>query len=48
MIPQLTPFGGQLVQTSLSNAEEEHLREAFRAAQGEGEGKGKETSSAAS
>ncbi|MCI3270229.1 DUF1269 domain-containing protein [Streptomyces cylindrosporus] len=48
VIPQLTPFGGQLVQTSLSNAEEEHLREAFRAAQGESEGKGKETSSAAS
>ncbi|MEU6147990.1 DUF1269 domain-containing protein [Streptomyces sp. NPDC047081] len=42
VIPQLTPFGGQLVQTSLSNAEEEHLREAIKAAQGE------ETAAAAS
>ena len=33
VIPQLTPFGGQLVQTSLGNAEDEHLREAIAAAQ---------------
>lgn len=33
VIPQLTPLGGQLVQTSLSNAEEEQLRETIRAAQ---------------
>ncbi|MFH9857863.1 DUF1269 domain-containing protein [Streptomyces sp. NPDC017202] len=32
VIPQIAPFGGQLVQTSLSKAEEEHLREAIRAA----------------
>ncbi|MFJ4693377.1 DUF1269 domain-containing protein [Streptomyces sp. NPDC088766] len=32
VIPQIAPFGGQLVQTSLSKAEEEHLREAVRAA----------------
>ena len=31
--PQLTPFGGQLVQTSLSKADEEQLREAIAAAQ---------------
>lgn len=33
VIPQLTPFGGQLVQTSLSQADEDHLREAIAAAQ---------------
>ncbi|MFG2793055.1 DUF1269 domain-containing protein [Streptomyces sp. NPDC048419] len=33
VIPQLTPYGGQLVQTSLSTADEEHLREAIAAAQ---------------
>ncbi|MEV6617233.1 DUF1269 domain-containing protein [Streptomyces sp. NPDC051051] len=32
VIPQIAPFGGQSVQTSLSKAEEEHLREAIRAA----------------
>ncbi|MEU9730064.1 DUF1269 domain-containing protein [Streptomyces sp. NPDC048002] len=32
VIPQLTPFGGELVQTSLSKADEDHLREAIEAA----------------
>ncbi|MBD0837189.1 MULTISPECIES: DUF1269 domain-containing protein [unclassified Streptomyces] len=36
VIPQLTPYGGQLVQTSLSTTDEEHLREAIAAAR-EGE-----------
>ncbi|MEV0317608.1 DUF1269 domain-containing protein [Streptomyces sp. NPDC050658] len=35
VIPQLTPFGGQLVKTSLSQADEDHLREAVKAAQAE-------------
>ncbi|MER5192834.1 DUF1269 domain-containing protein [Streptomyces sp. NPDC002755] len=35
VIPQLTPFGGQLVQTSLSKVEEDHLREAIKAARAE-------------
>ncbi|WP_328870848.1 DUF1269 domain-containing protein [Streptomyces sp. NBC_00287] len=29
VIPQLTPYGGKLVQTSLSKADEDHLREAI-------------------
>ncbi|MER6676913.1 DUF1269 domain-containing protein [Streptomyces sp. NPDC000983] len=32
VIPQLTPYGGELVQTSLSKADEDHLREAIEAA----------------
>ncbi|MER7573081.1 DUF1269 domain-containing protein [Streptomyces sp. NPDC126514] len=32
VIPQLTPYGGELVQTSLSKADEDHLREAIAAA----------------
>ncbi|MEU6380820.1 DUF1269 domain-containing protein [Streptomyces sp. NPDC046909] len=32
VIPQLAPFGGQLVQTSLSQADEDHLRETIAAA----------------
>lgn len=32
VIPQLSPFGGELVQTSLSQADEDHLREAIAAA----------------
>jgi uncharacterized membrane protein len=32
VIPELAPFGGQLVQTSLSQAEEDHLREVIKAA----------------
>ncbi|RAG81559.1 hypothetical protein DN069_32135 [Streptacidiphilus pinicola] len=28
VLPELAPFGGQLIQTSLSTADEEHLREA--------------------
>ncbi|WP_260859702.1 DUF1269 domain-containing protein [Streptomyces cupreus] len=32
MIPQLTPYGRELVQTSLSKADEDHLREAIAAA----------------
>ncbi|MGX1672909.1 DUF1269 domain-containing protein [Streptomyces sp. NPDC055400] len=35
VVPQIAPFGGQLVQTSLSNEEEEHLRAALKAAKGE-------------
>jgi uncharacterized membrane protein len=35
VILQLASFGGQLVQTSLSRAEEEHLREAIQAARPE-------------
>lgn len=34
VIPQIAPFGGQLIQTSLSDDAEAHLREAVRAAQG--------------
>ncbi|MHA6762495.1 DUF1269 domain-containing protein [Streptacidiphilus sp. PAMC 29251] len=34
VIPQLAPFGGQLIQTSLSDEDETHLREAVKAAQG--------------
>ena len=34
VIPQIAPFGGQLIQTSLSNEDEAHLREAVKAAQG--------------
>ncbi|MFC1413821.1 DUF1269 domain-containing protein [Streptacidiphilus sp. N1-12] len=33
VIPQIAPFGGQLIQTSLSNEDETHLREAVKAAQ---------------
>ncbi|QMU79447.1 DUF1269 domain-containing protein [Streptacidiphilus sp. PB12-B1b] len=33
VIPQVAPFGGQLIQTSLSDEAEAHLREAVRAAQ---------------
>ncbi|MCT9079146.1 DUF1269 domain-containing protein [Streptomyces fulvoviolaceus] len=33
VLPELTPFGGQLVQTSLSKADEEALRETIAAAQ---------------
>ncbi len=32
VIPQLAPYGGELVQTSLSKADEEHLREAIEVA----------------
>lgn len=32
VIPQLAPYGGELVQTSLSNVDEEHLREAIEVA----------------
>ncbi|MEV0169566.1 DUF1269 domain-containing protein [Streptomyces sp. NPDC050803] len=32
VIPQLTTYGGKLVQTSLSRADEDHLREAIAAA----------------
>ncbi|MFI9833993.1 DUF1269 domain-containing protein [Streptomyces sp. NPDC051913] len=32
VIPELAPFGGQLVQTSLSQVDEDHLREAIKAA----------------
>ena len=28
VLPQLAPYGGQIIQTSLSSADEEHLREA--------------------
>ncbi|MDQ0580577.1 putative membrane protein [Streptomyces rishiriensis] len=35
VIPELTPFGGRLAQISLSKVEEEHLREAIRAARTE-------------
>ncbi|MGW6402280.1 DUF1269 domain-containing protein [Streptomyces sp. NPDC055134] len=35
VIPQIASFGGQLVQTSLSNEEEEQLRAALKAAKGE-------------
>ena len=34
VIPQIAPFGGQLIQTSLSAEAEAHLREAVLAAQG--------------
>ena len=34
VIPQVAPFGGQLIQTSLSAEAEAHLREAVLAAQG--------------
>ena len=34
VVPQIAPFGGQLIQTSLSEEQETHLREAVRAAQG--------------
>jgi uncharacterized membrane protein len=34
VIPQIAPFGGQLIQTSLSEEAEAHLREAVKAAQG--------------
>ncbi|MET9500317.1 DUF1269 domain-containing protein [Streptomyces sp. NPDC006259] len=43
VIPQITPFGGQLVQTSLSQAEEEHLREAIAAARAPEAGSGAPT-----
>ncbi|MFJ5778786.1 DUF1269 domain-containing protein [Streptomyces sp. NPDC093094] len=33
VVPQIASYGGQLVQTSLSQAEEDHLREAIAAAQ---------------
>ncbi|MBF9071627.1 DUF1269 domain-containing protein [Streptacidiphilus fuscans] len=33
VLPELAPFGGQLIQTSLSPADEEHLKEAVAAAQ---------------
>jgi len=36
VIPQIAPFGGQLIQTSLSAEAEAHLREAVLAAQGTG------------
>ncbi|MEU3255817.1 DUF1269 domain-containing protein [Streptomyces sp. NPDC006997] len=32
VVPQLAPYGGQLVQTSLSQEDEDHLRESLRAA----------------
>ncbi|MFD5126347.1 DUF1269 domain-containing protein [Streptomyces sp. NPDC058385] len=35
VIPEIAAFGGQLVQTSLSNEEEEHLRAALEAARGD-------------
>lgn len=38
VIPQLAPYGGQLVQTSLSQEDEEHLREAAKAAQAQSGG----------
>ena len=34
VVPQIAPFGGQLIQTSLSAEDEKHLVEAVRAAQG--------------
>jgi uncharacterized membrane protein len=33
VVPQIAPFGGELIQTSLSEEDEQHLREAVRAAQ---------------
>ncbi|MEV3853443.1 DUF1269 domain-containing protein [Streptomyces sp. NPDC050095] len=33
VVPEIAAYGGQLVQTSLSNEEEEHLREMVQAAQ---------------
>ncbi|WP_035798511.1 DUF1269 domain-containing protein [Kitasatospora mediocidica] len=34
VVPALARYGGKIIQTSLSDEEEEHLREAVRAAQG--------------
>ncbi len=34
VLPQIAPFGGQLIQTSLSTEDEAHLREAVQAARG--------------
>ncbi|MEU9128249.1 DUF1269 domain-containing protein [Kitasatospora sp. NPDC048540] len=34
VVPALAPFGGEIIQTSLTTEEEEHLREAVKAAQG--------------
>ena len=34
VLPQIAPFGGRLIQTSLSDADEAHLREAIQAARG--------------
>lgn len=48
VIPQLLPFGGQLVQTSLSKADEDHLREAISAARDSEGGTGKEQAESAS
>jgi uncharacterized membrane protein len=31
-VPEMAPFGGRLIQTSLSDEQEEHLREAIKAA----------------
>ncbi|MYT70671.1 MULTISPECIES: DUF1269 domain-containing protein [unclassified Streptomyces] len=43
VIPELAVFGGQLVQTSLSNEEEESLREMAQAAQQKAQQKAQET-----
>ncbi|MFE2534339.1 DUF1269 domain-containing protein [Streptomyces sp. NPDC059371] len=46
VIPQIAEFGGQLVQTSLSQEQEDHLREAVAAAQAKSAGSGTGTAPA--
>ncbi|MFF2362730.1 DUF1269 domain-containing protein [Streptomyces sp. NPDC058122] len=47
VIPQIAEFGGQLVQTSLSQEQEDHLREAVAAAQAKSASSGTGTASGA-